>query len=155
MLEELYEILSCWPEEFQFSSLFIDRKDKRKRSSAGKLVLEKEQLFLLKAEPSVPNYQKGFFMALFGWCWPLLLNVLFLKDAFFLTCVCLNITLSGKCRNASRNRTMSTTLDFWLGAVEHLNFWVCFGPAEQVCQYCTEFLVCHINQFHKYSPIFL
>lgn len=70
MLEELYEILSYWPEEFQFISLFIDSKGKRKRSSAGKLVLEKEQL--LKAEASVPNYQKGFFVALFGWCWPLL-----------------------------------------------------------------------------------
>lgn len=122
MLEELYEILSCWPEELQFINLFIDSKGKRKRSSAGKVVLEKEQLFLFKAEASVPNYQKGFFVALFGWCWPLLLNVLFSKDAFFLTCVCLNITLSGKCRNAWRNRTMYTAVGFWLGAIEHLNF---------------------------------
>lgn len=54
-------------------------------------------------------------------------------------------------------------IDFWVGDIEHLNFWVCFGPAVQTCQHRTEFLVCHcpglrwqtqdsdINQFHKYQ----
>lgn len=126
MLEELYEILSCWPEEFLFSSLFIDSEGKRKRSSAGKLVLEKEQLFFLKAEASFPNYQKGFFVELFGWCWPLLLSFLFSKDAIFMMCMFAhNIKWKmQKCLKEQNNVYYSRLLSWSYWALKFLSlFW--------------------------------
>lgn len=80
---------------------------------------------------------------------PLILNFLFLKDAGFILCVCLDIMLTGKCRNPLRNSRTCAIVGFGAGAIEQLNFLVCFGVVTQAHLCCTEF-VCHVNQFHKH-----